>query len=62
MWHKISGIPEGNGPSGKPRNRWEGNIKMYLMEIGWEDVNCINFSRAVGSCENVLVHKRRDIF
>jgi hypothetical protein len=27
--------PEGKGPLGRPRRRWEGNIRMDLREIGW---------------------------
>ena len=23
------------GPFGRPRRRWEDNIKMYLQEVGW---------------------------
>ena len=26
---------EGKGPLGRPRRRWEDNIKMYLQEMGW---------------------------
>jgi hypothetical protein len=26
--------PEGNGPLGRPRRRWENNIKMNLREAG----------------------------
>jgi hypothetical protein len=26
--------PEGNRPLGRPRRRWEDNIKMYLQEVG----------------------------
>ena len=26
--------PEGKGPLGRPRRRWEDNIKMYLQEVG----------------------------
>ena len=29
----ISGIPEGKRPLGRPRSRWEDNIKMYLQEV-----------------------------
>jgi hypothetical protein len=29
------GKPEGKRPSGRPRRRWEYNIKMNLGEIGW---------------------------
>jgi len=28
--------PEGKSPFGRPRHRWEDNIKMYFQELGWE--------------------------
>ena len=32
--HKVSvGIPEGKRPLGRPRRRWEDNIKMDLQEV-----------------------------
>jgi hypothetical protein len=27
--------PEGRRPLGRPRHRWEDNIKMDLQEVGW---------------------------
>ena len=27
--------PEGKRPLGRPRRRWEDNIKMDLQEVGW---------------------------
>jgi hypothetical protein len=27
--------PEGKRPLGRPRSRWEDNIKMHLQELGW---------------------------
>jgi hypothetical protein len=30
--------PEGKRPLGRPRRRWEDNIKMNLMEIGVDGV------------------------
>jgi hypothetical protein len=27
--------PEGRRPFGRPRHRWEDNIKMDLQEVGW---------------------------
>jgi hypothetical protein len=27
--------PEGRRPPGRPRRRWEDNIKMDLLEVGW---------------------------
>ena len=33
--HKVLvGKPEGKRPFGRPRRRWEDNIKMYLEEVG----------------------------
>jgi hypothetical protein len=29
------GNPEGKRPLGRPRRRWEDNIRMNLREIGW---------------------------
>jgi hypothetical protein len=40
--HKILvGKPEGKRPLGKPRRRWEGNIRMDLRELWQESVNWI---------------------
>ena len=30
----LAGKPEGKGPLGRPRRRWEDNIKMDLQEVG----------------------------
>jgi ribosome biogenesis protein Nip4 len=34
--------PEGRRPLGRPRRRWEDNIKMYLREIGFGAVDWIH--------------------
>jgi hypothetical protein len=31
----LVGKPEGKRPLGKPRRRWEDNIRTDLREIGW---------------------------
>jgi hypothetical protein len=31
----LVGKPEGGRPLGRPRSRWEDNIKMGLREFGW---------------------------
>jgi hypothetical protein len=31
----LVGKPEGKKPLGRPRHRWENNIKMDLRGIGW---------------------------
>jgi hypothetical protein len=38
----LVGKPEGRRPLGRPRRRWEGNIKMDLREIGFGDVDWIH--------------------
>ena len=30
----LAGKPEGKRPLGRPRHRWEDNIKMDLQEVG----------------------------
>ena len=30
----VHGVPEGKRPLGRPRRRWEDNIKMDLQEVG----------------------------
>jgi hypothetical protein len=39
------GRPEGRRPLGRPRRRWEDNIKMDLREIGVGDVDWILLAR-----------------
>jgi hypothetical protein len=30
----LVGMPEGKRPLGRPRRRWEDNIKMEILEVG----------------------------
>ena len=34
VYSVLVGKPEGKRPLGRPRQRWEDNIKMDLMEVG----------------------------
>jgi hypothetical protein len=34
VYRVLVGKPEGKKPLGKPRHRWEDNIKMDLQEVG----------------------------
>ena len=34
VYRVLVGKPEGKGPLGRPRRRWEDNIKMDLQEVG----------------------------
>jgi hypothetical protein len=41
----LVGKPERKKPLGRPRRRWEDNIRMDLTGIGWEDVNRIHLAQ-----------------
>jgi len=36
LYRGLAGKPEGKGPIGRPRRRWEDNIKMNHQEVGCE--------------------------
>jgi len=35
LYKVLVGKPEGKGPLGRPRRRWEDGIRMDLRETGW---------------------------
>jgi len=37
--------PEGNRPLGRPRRRWEDNIKMDLQEVGCGGIDWIDLAQ-----------------
>jgi hypothetical protein len=41
----LVGRPEGKRPLGKPRRRWEDNIKIDLREIGIDGANWIRLAQ-----------------
>jgi hypothetical protein len=41
----LVGRPEGRRPLGRHRRRWEDNIKMDLLEIGFGDVDWIHWAQ-----------------
>ncbi|KAJ4433494.1 hypothetical protein ANN_15798 [Periplaneta americana] len=41
----LVGRPEGKRPLGRPRRRWEDNIKMDLREMGYDDREWINLAQ-----------------
>ena len=41
----MVGKPEGMRPLGRPRRRWENNIKMNLQEVGCGDMNWIDLAQ-----------------
>jgi hypothetical protein len=44
--HKaFIGKPERKRPLGTSRRKWENNIKIYLSEIGWSGMDCIQLTQ-----------------
>ncbi|KAJ4436941.1 hypothetical protein ANN_17073 [Periplaneta americana] len=46
----LVGRPEGKRPLGRPRRRWEDNIKMDLREVGYDDRELINLAQDRDRC------------
>ena len=44
VYRVLVGKPEGKTPLGRPRPRWEGNIKMALQEVGCEGTDWIELA------------------
>ena len=40
----LVGRSEGNRPLGRPRHRWEDNIKFDLQEVGWGGMGWIDLA------------------
>jgi hypothetical protein len=45
VYRVLVGRPEGKRPLGRPRRRWEDNIKMDLREIGIDGSNSIQLAQ-----------------
>jgi hypothetical protein len=41
----LVGRSEGRRPLGRPRCRWEDNIKTYLQEVGWGGMDWIDMAQ-----------------
>jgi hypothetical protein len=44
-YRALVGKPEGRRPLGRPRSRWEDNIKMDLREVGWGGLDWIDLAQ-----------------
>jgi len=45
VYRVLVGKPEGKTPLGRPRRRWEDNIKMDLQEMGFGGVDWIELAQ-----------------
>jgi len=41
----LIGRTGGKRPFGRPRHRWEHNVRMYLRKIGWEVVDGMHLAQ-----------------
>jgi hypothetical protein len=57
----LVGRPEGKRPLGRPRRRWEDNIKMNLREMGINEANWIQLAQdrvQWWACMNTVMNLR----
>jgi hypothetical protein len=47
VYRVLVGKPEGRRPFGRPRHRWEDNIKLDLREVGWGGMDWIDLAQDV---------------
>ena len=47
----LVGKPEGKRPLGRPRRRWEDNIKIDLQEVGGSCGDWMELGQVAGTCE-----------
>jgi hypothetical protein len=45
VYKVLVGKPEGRRPLGRPRRRWEDNIKMDLQEVGCGVMDCTELAQ-----------------
>jgi hypothetical protein len=45
VYRRLVEKPEGKRPLGRPRRRWEDNIKMDLQEVGCEGMDWIDLAQ-----------------
>jgi hypothetical protein len=50
----LVGKPEGKRPLGRPKLRWEDNIKMDLQEVGCGDIDWIELVQARDRCRTLV--------
>jgi hypothetical protein len=45
VYRILVSSPEGRRPLGRPRHRWEDNIKMALQKVGWGGIDWIDMAQ-----------------
>ena len=50
----LVGKPQGMRPIGRPRRRWEDNIKMNLQEVGCGYMDWIELAQGTDRCQALV--------
>jgi transposase len=61
VYRVLVGRPEGKKPLGRPRCRWEDNVKLGLREMGIDGANWIQLARdrvQWQACGNTVMNLR----
>jgi hypothetical protein len=56
VYRVLVGRPKGKRPLGRPRHRWEDNIKMDLREIGMDGANWTQLAQDRVQCVNMVMN------
>jgi hypothetical protein len=59
-YRMLVGKPKGKKPLGRPRCRWEDNIRMDLRELGWDGMDWIDLAQD-GDHWRALVNMEMDL-
>jgi hypothetical protein len=54
VYRVLVGKPEGKSPLGRPRRRWENNIKMDLQEVGCGCMGWIELVQDKDRCRGIV--------
>jgi hypothetical protein len=54
VYRVLVGKREGKRPLGRPRRRWEDNIKMDLQEVGCRVMDCVDLAQDRDRCQALL--------
>jgi hypothetical protein len=54
MYRVLVEEPEGTRPLGRPRSRWEDNIKMDLQEVGCGGMDWIGLAQDRDRCRRLV--------
>jgi len=54
VYRVLVGKPEGKIPLGRPKRRWEDNIKMDIQEMGCEGIDWIDLAEDRDRCRALV--------